>query len=72
MSTIMAQLAYEIAQTMKAPAQSKKAHVERTQNRVRKSQEVSIPDRDGKKTKEADEADTQKGDEFHAQYGESY
>ena len=70
MNGIMAQLAYEIAQTMKAPAQSKKAHVERTQNRKRKSEEVAIPDRDGKKTKEADEADTQKGDEFHAQYQE--
>ena len=68
---IMAQLAFELAQTMKAPAQSKKAFIERTVNRTAKAVTLRTTfDRDGQLTIQADEADTQKGDEFHAQYGE--
>ena len=72
MNGIMLQLAFEIAQSMKAPANSMKAFTERTVNRVAKSAALkAIPDRDGDLTKKADEANTKLGDQFHAMFGES-
>ena len=72
MNGIMAQLAYEMSQTMKAPAQSTKAFTERTVNRTKKASTLKgTHDRDGNLRKEADEKDTEKGDEFHAKFAET-
>lgn len=71
MGGIMRQLALEIGNLLKGPAQSQKAFLERTVNRLTKATVLKIPDRDGVQTKEADEADTVKGDLFHALFGET-
>lgn len=68
---ILAQLALEIGNLLKGPANSMKAFTERTANRPLKSTTIQVPDRDGKTTKELDEGDTEKGDLFHALFQET-
>ena len=71
-NSILIQLAFEFAQTLKSPANSIKAYKERTQNRPQKQQKIiAKPDRDGELRFEIDDKDTKKRDAYHALYQES-
>lgn len=68
---IYLQLAMEISNGMKQPAQSKKS-VKEEKNRNTKSDTIKAkPDRDGPDREEIDETTTKKDDLFHALFGES-
>lgn len=67
---IYLQLATEVANFIKQPAQAKKSVTEEA-NRLVKSALLAIPDRDGFDTEEKDEESTLKDDLFHALFAES-
>lgn len=69
---IMMDVAQEICNLLKQPAQAEKAFMENTVNRLTKATTLAIPDRDGVSTLVLDELTSLKDDLFHSIFSTSF